>query len=228
MSWYVLGEIVIGVAVGVVVGRALGHVAFRARTEPVRLAAQSEPLLALAALLTAYGVAEVAHGYGFLAVFACAMALRSAEHRHEYHRSMHDVVRRLERLLTLFVLLILGIALASGLLVHLDWRSVVVAMLLVFAIRPLAAWVSLAVNAREDPLAGGLNRRGRVAVAFFGVRGVGSLFYLAWVTGEEEIPGSDWLWATVAFTIAVSVVVHGVTATPVMKRLRDEPSGHAG
>ncbi len=228
ISWYVLGEIVIGVAVGVVLGRALGHVAFRARPEPVRLAAQGEPLLALAALLTAYGLAEVAHGYGFLAVFACAMALRSAEHRHEYHRSMHDVVRRLERLLTLFVLLILGIALASGLLTHLDWRSVLVAVLLVFAIRPLAAWLSLAVNAREDPLAGGLNRRGRVAVAFFGVRGVGSLFYLAWATGEEEIPGSDWLWATVAFTIAVSVVVHGVTATPVMKRLRDEPSGHAG
>ena len=228
VSWYVVGEIVIGVAVGVVLGRALGHVAFRARPEPVRVAAQSEPLLALAALLTAYGLAEVAHGYGFLAVFACAMALRSAEHRHEYHRAMHDVVRRLERLLTLFVLLLLGVTLSTELLADLDWRAGVVAVLLVFVIRPLAAWVSLAVRPRSDPLAGGLSPRGRTAVAFFGIRGVGSLYYLAWATGETEVPGASWLWATVALTIALSVVVHGVAATPVMRRLRDEPSGHAG
>ncbi len=228
VSWYVVGEIVIGVVIGVVLGRALGHVAFRARPEPVRVAAQSEPLLALAALLTAYGLAEVAHGYGFLAVFACAMALRSAEHRHEYHRAMHDVVRRLERLLTLFVLLLLGVTLSTELLADLDWRAGVVAVLLVFVIRPLAAWVSLAVHPRSDPLAGGLSPRGRTAVAFFGIRGVGSLYYLAWATGETEVPGASWLWATVGLTIALSVVVHGVTATPVMRRLRDEPSGHAG
>lgn len=228
VSWYVLGEIALGVAVGVVLGRALGFVAFRSRAEPLRIAAQSEPLIALAALLTSYGVAELLHGYGFLAVFACAMALRAAEHRHEYHRAMHDVVRRLERLLTLFVLLLLGVALSSGLLSGLDLRGVLVAVLLVAVVRPLAAWASLAVAARPDPLAGGLNRRGRIAVSFFGIRGVGSVFYLAWATGEAEIPDVDWLWSTVAFTIALSVVVHGVAATPVMARLRDEPSGHAG
>ena len=228
ISWYVLAEIVIGVAVGVAVGRLLGHLAFRARPEPLRVAAQSEPLLALAALLTSYGAAQLLHGYGFLAVFACAMALRAAEHRHEYHQAMHDVVRRLERLLTLFVLLLLGVALASGLLNALDWRGVLVAVLLLVVVRPLAAWGSLAVRARQDPLAGGLNRRGRVAVAFFGIRGVGSIYYLAWATGETEVPDAPWLWSTVGFTIAASVILHGVAATPVMRRLRDEPSGREG
>ncbi|MDO9455725.1 sodium:proton antiporter [Nocardioides sp.] len=227
-GWYVVGRVVVGAAVGIVLGRALGAVAFRSRTESVRLAAQGEPLLALAALLTAYGAAELAHGYGFLAVFACAMALRSAEHRHDYHRAMHDVVQRLERLLTLVVLLLLGIAFSSGLLEGLDWRGVTIGVALVLVIRPVVAWVSLAVLPRRNPLAGGLDTSGRFAVAFFGIRGVGSLYYVAWATNEAEFADAGWVWSTVGFTVAFSVIVHGIAATPVMKRLEGQPSGTRG
>ena len=126
LAWYVVGKIAIGVVAGVLVGRLLARVAFRSSKEPLRLAEQGEPLLALAALLTAYGVAQVAQGYGFLAVFACAMAMRSAERKHDYHRAMHEVVERLERLFTLLVLLLLGIEISGGVLDHLDWRGVLV------------------------------------------------------------------------------------------------------
>ncbi len=224
LGWYVVGKIVIGVAVGILLGRGLGRIAFRSPSASLRLAEQGEPLLALAALLTAYGAAELAHGYGFLAVFACAMALRSAEHRHEYHREMHDVVQRLETLLTLVVLLMLGIAFSSGLLAGLDWRGVTVAVVLVLVVRPAVAWAALAVAPRRDPLAGGLDTGGRLAVAFFGIRGVGSLYYLAWATNEAEFADAGWLWSTVAFTIAFSVVVHGIAATPIMRRLEEEPA----
>ena len=61
---------------------------------------------------------------------------------------------------------------------------------------------------------------------FFGVRGVGSLYYLAYAAGEASELGSDWLWATVAFTVVASVLVHGVLATPVMRRL--DPDGATG
>jgi NhaP-type Na+/H+ or K+/H+ antiporter len=57
-----------------------------------------------------------------------------------------------------------------------------------------------------------------VAAAFFGVRGVGSLYYLA-DAGEAPVLAQDWLWSTVAFTIVASVIVHGVLSTPVMARL---------
>ncbi|WP_148614168.1 cation:proton antiporter [Nocardioides rubriscoriae] len=222
LGWYVVGKVVIGVVVGVALGRGLGAVAFRSRSASLRLAEQGEPLLALAALLTAYGLTEVAHGYGFLSVFACAMALRAAEHRHDYHRAMHDVVQRLERLLTLVVLLLLGVALASGLLQDLDWRGVTVGVALVLVIRPVVAWAALAVLPRRNPLAGGLGTRGRLAVAFFGIRGVGSLYYMAWATHEADFPDAGWVWATVGFTVAFSVMVHGIAATPVMRRLEDE------
>ena len=225
LAWYVVAKIAIGVVVGVVIGRLLARVAFRSRSEPLRLAEQGEPLLALAALLTSYGAGQLLHGYGFLAVFACAMAMRSAERGHDYHRAMHDVIQRLERLFTLLVLLLLGIALSGGLLDALDWRGVVVAVVLLLVIRPLSGLLALAVLPRRDPLAGGLNVRGRAVVAFFGVRGVGSIYYLAYATGHMHLGVVPWLWSTVGFTIALSVLVHGVAATPVMMRLKEEPSG---
>jgi NhaP-type Na+/H+ or K+/H+ antiporter len=224
LGWYLVAKIVIGVAVGVALGRLLGAVAFRSRAESLRLAEQGEPLLALAALLTAYGLAELAHGYGFLAVFACAMALRAAEHRHDYHREMHEVVQRLERLLTLVVLLLLGVAFSSGLLEGLDWRGVTIGVVLVLVVRPVAAWVSLAVLPRRNPLAGGLDAPGRLAVAFFGIRGVGSLYYIAYATNEAEFADAGWVWSTVGFTVAFSVIVHGIAATPVMRRLEVDPA----
>ena len=49
-----------------------------------------------------------------------------------------------------------------------------------------------------------------------GVRGVGSLYYLAYASGQARFEGLDLLWATVAFTVVLSVVVHGVTAGPAM------------
>ena len=225
LGFYVVFKVVVGVLVGVAIGRGLGAIAFRSRSASLRLAEQGEPLLALAALLTAYGATELLKGYGFLAVFACAMALRSAEHRHDYHRAMHEVIERLERLLTLVVLLLLGVAFSSGLLDDLDWRGVVVGVGLVFVIRPAVAWLSLSILPRRDPLAGGLGHRGRFAVAFFGIRGVGSLYYMAWATNEAEFPDAGWVWSTVGFTVALSVLVHGIAATPVMQRLEDEPSG---
>jgi NhaP-type Na+/H+ or K+/H+ antiporter len=134
---------------------------------------------------------------------------------------MHDVAERLERLLTLFVLLVLGIALTRGLLAALDWRGVAIGLGLIFVIRPLAAWVSLSVRRKGHD--DGITTGERWAIAFFGVRGVGSLYYLAYASKEDSVLASDLLWSTVGFTIVASVLVHGVLSTPVMARLGKKP-----
>jgi NhaP-type Na+/H+ or K+/H+ antiporter len=216
-------KVVLGVGAGIAVGRVLAMVAFRARAAPLRLAERGESLMALAALLSAYGVGEVVHGYGFLAVFACAMTFRSAERSHDYHAAMHEVAERLERLLTLVVLLVLGIALSRGLLDHLDWRGVAIGAALLLVVRPLAGLVALSPSRGRRERS--LTRGERWAVAFFGVRGIGSVYYLAYASGRADQLAGDWLWSTVAFVIVSSVFLHGVLATPVMRRLADEPSG---
>jgi NhaP-type Na+/H+ or K+/H+ antiporter len=219
VGFYLVGKVLIGVLAGLAVGWLLGKLAFRSRHEALRMAETGDSLLAVAALVMSYGVGEVAGGYGFLSVFVCAMTFRSAERSHDYHDAMHQVVERLERLLTLFILLVLGIALTRGLLTQLDWAGVLVGLALILVIRPLAGMVALAPRARSADEPGGLGRKEMWVTAFFGVRGVGSLYYLAFASGESDVLAADWLWSTVAFTIVASVLLHGVLATPVMKHL---------
>ena len=161
--------------------------AFRSSSRSLRVAERGESLLALAALVSSYGVGEVVGGYGFLSVFVCAMTFRSAERSHDYHAAMHEVVERLERLLTLFVLLMLGIALTRGLLTR--WTGAA-------SDRPgtdlpdPARLRAPGAGAPGEPRAraGGLSRSQQWAAAFFGVRGVGSFYYLAYAAGEAEFP----------------------------------------
>ena len=230
LAWDLVGKVVIGVLVGVAVGWGLARVAFRSPRRSLRLAEQGEPLLALAALVMTYGLSQLVGGYGFLSVFACGMTLRAAERNHRYHRTMHEVVQRLERLLTLNILLMLGMAMTKGVLGELDWRGVLIAVALVFVVRPLSGWASLRLRARPADLPGGLGRRETLATAFFGVRGIGSIYYLAFAAGEHAFAEERWLWSTIAFTILLSVMVHGTLATPVMRYLerRRERAGVAG
>jgi NhaP-type Na+/H+ or K+/H+ antiporter len=58
----------------------------------------------------------------------------------------------------------------------------------------------------------------RMAVGFFGVRGIGSVYYLAYADGQARFDEMPAMWSTVAFTIALSILVHGLSATPVMNR----------
>ncbi|WP_330474472.1 cation:proton antiporter domain-containing protein [Terrabacter sp. C0L_2] len=218
-AWDLVGKVVVGVLAGVAVGWGLARIAFRSSRRSLRLAEQGEPLLALAALVMTYGVSQLVGGYGFVSVFACGMTLRAAERNHHYHRSMHEVVQRLERLLTLIILLMLGMAMTKGVLGELDWRGVVIALALVLVLRPAAGWVSLRLRARPADLPGGLGRKETLATAFFGVRGIGSLYYLSFAAGEHAFADERWMWSTVAFTILLSVMVHGTLATPVMRYL---------
>jgi NhaP-type Na+/H+ or K+/H+ antiporter len=222
VGYYLIGKIVLGILAGIVVGRVLAYVAFRSKSPSLRVAERGESLLSLAALVSAYGVGEVIGGYGFLAVFVCAMTFRSAERSHDYHAAMHQVAERLERLITLFVLLVLGIALSRGLLAGLDWRGVAIGLALIFLVRPLTGLIALwPWRSHESALTGAQ----RWAASFFGVRGVGSIYYLAYAAGESAELGTDWLWSTVAFTIVASVLVHGALASPLMRRVDPEHAG---
>jgi sodium/hydrogen antiporter len=219
VGFYLVGKIVIGILAGLVVGKVLAYIAFRSSSRSLRVAERGESLLALAALIGSYGVGEVLGGYGFLSVFVCAMAFRSAERSHDYHAAMHEVAERLERLLTLFVLLVLGIALTRGLLEALDWRGIAIGLALILVVRPAAGILALTPWAGRGENTPALTRPQRWATAFFGVRGVGSIYYLAYAAGQDEALAQDWLWSTVAFTVVASVLIHGILATPVMARV---------
>lgn len=214
-GWF-LDDVVVklGVALvlGVVAGRALGWVVFHIPTER-KLAESSEGFVALAATLLVYGLTELAHGYGFLAVFVAACMIRRQERDHGYHEVLHTTAENIERLLTVVLLVLLGGAIVDGVLSALGWRGALVGLVTVLVLRPLAGLVSL-VRTTTPP-------GERIAIAFFGVRGIGSIYYLAHALEEADFARAPTLWAVVAFVVLVSVVLHGVTAFPVMRRLDD-------
>jgi len=204
-------KIAVGLLVGWGVGTVLGRLTFSVSRETFRLAEHREGFVALAATFTAYGIAEVLQGYGFLAVFVAAVTMRSSERFHDYHRELHHFVEQIERLLTVIVLLLLGAAIADGLLAGIGWREVVVVAALLLVIRPLAGLLALRGSAGSLPE--------RAVMAFFGVRGIGSIYYLAYAIGQADFAGASTLWATIGLAVATSVVLHGMTAGPVMTAL---------
>ncbi len=97
-----------------------------ARWQAMRLSEHSEGFVALAATFLAYGVTELVHGYGFLAVFVTACRIRAAERAHGYHAVLHDFVEQIERLLTAVLLFLLGAFVAQGGLGPLTWQGAAV------------------------------------------------------------------------------------------------------
>lgn len=213
MGYYLAYKLAVGAAVGWLLGTLLMQLIFRTKVH-TRLAETGEGFVALAVTLLVYGAAELLQGYGFLAVFVAALALRHFEREHEYHSSLHDFAEQTERLLMVIVLVLFGGAIAGGLLHDLTWAGVLAGAAVVFVVRPLFGllgfWGSL------------LPLRERLALAFFGIRGVGSFYYLAYAVNQADFPGAETLWSDVGFVVLLSVFVHGVTAPKVIERLDEK------
>ena len=208
-----------GLAVGFLCGRLFGRLVFRRSPGRPRFA---DGLVALAATLLAYALAELAHGYGFLAVFVCALTLRAWERDHDFHQEMHDFSDQIERLLMMLLLVLFGGALANGLLASLTWTDALVGLVVVFVVRPIAGMIAM--------LGSGQPWRERLLLSFLGIRGVGSAYYIAYALNHGDFGDSERLWAIVGFIILVSILIHGLTAAPLLQRLtrRREAEASAG
>jgi len=211
VGWDLVGRVLIGVAAGLAVGTAFGYMAFRAPVGAMRVAETSEAVVALAAVFLAYGAAELLGGYGFLSVFVAALALRASERGHTFHVVLHSFIQQVERILTLGRLVLFGYAIGSGLLAPLTLFGALFGLTAVLAIRPLLAWISLSGM--------DLAAADRRSIAFFGMKGIGSFYYLAFALGQAPLGDARFLWSVVGFTVLLSVVIHGVTATPVIRRI---------
>ncbi|MGI8649304.1 MAG: cation:proton antiporter [Rubrobacter sp.] len=209
---YVLYKVAVGVVLGLIFGRVLAKTVLSIPSE-TELARAITGISAVAAILIVYGLTEALYGYGFIAVFVAACAGRNYERNHEYHGSLHVFTEQSELLITAGIVVALGGAIAGGILAALTWPAALVGLALIFVIRPIAGLVALSRCGKRMPL------RERYAIGFFGIRGVGSIYYLAYAFGEANFPEQELLWATVAFIVLVSIIVHGISGVPAMNYL---------
>ena len=216
LEW-ILADVVYAIAAAVVVGAAVGTLAawsVKALRSREMLAATFDGFHAIATALVIYGLSELVGGYGFLGVFAGGLAFRRYERDHEINVTVHEGAERLEKLLELAVILLLGSMLTFSGLSAPGWEGWLLAGLLLVVVRPLACLLSLAGSRMAHP-------GEKAFVAWFGVRGVGTMYYAATIVvsgalnaGEQELV----VWTCVA-VVLVSIAVHGVTAGPSLSRL---------
>ena len=239
--WSTVAGVCIGVALGVVVGRLAlhgrrGHHA--AATGAVDAAAIDGAghgsFLVLGLVALAYGLSLLVVASGFLAVFTAAVTLRQVERRAtraaahapalqarapaQLAQAMLAFSEQLDRLGELLAVVVIGL-----LLWLVDWRiaDAVVVVLLLLLVRPLAVFASLHGTRTSAAQ--------RMLIGWFGIRGVGSLFYLLFAIGEGVPPGlATRLTSITLLAITTSIVLHGISATPLMRRYRHAQERPAG
>ena len=228
--WPIAGGLTVGGALGTLIGRLVVYLRSR-HQEAVGL----DEFLALGLVAISYGLAMMLHTYGFLAVFAAGIALQRVKepngqtssppanlepslHANEMiatdstmtsaylKKEVMGFNEQLERIAEVAVVLIVGAMLSyATLLVSAIWFVI----LFLAVLRPLSVWLGL-FGAR-------VTREQRVLISWFGIRGIGSIYYLMYSInhGLPRPLAEQMIWFT--FTVvAVSIVFHGATVTPLM------------
>jgi NhaP-type Na+/H+ or K+/H+ antiporter len=231
VSWAIAG----GLGIGSILGYFVGHLILHLRRKERDVAALDEYLL-LGLIGVSYGVAVKLHAYGFLAVFAAGVAVRALERRtsgvtsaeaalevkpgaHDQNLARHPELapvhmagtflafnEQLERILEVGMVLLVGAALAS-----IDFSPAVLWFipLLLLVVRPISV---LPVWWTRQ-----FTRKQFAGVAWFGVRGIGSIYYVMYAVDQglpDEIGRP--LVALTFMVVAASIVVHGISTMPLL------------
>lgn len=242
---------VAGIAIGVTLGSLLGWLSWRLRARASRHELMDD-FLGLGLIGAVYGLSELVDAWGFLAVFFAAVALRQTERRlsgvgpdvagrlqtagpertavntgatHEPVPTVSEgslvFKEHLERLSELVLILLVG---GTLFLDSWSWRAVGFALFLFFVARPASVMLSLMAS-RTLP-------RIRIMAAWFGVRGIGSLYYLMYAIqhGLPEDLALELIHMTL-IVVTLSILVHGISVKPLMGRFwvrRRERFAHGG
>nr|AAP76495.1 Uvs010 [uncultured bacterium] len=238
-----------GLLTGYWMGRSIGRLTLTMRIKNADSTFSPNDYLALALIALAYVAAESIHGYGFLSVFAAGLGLRQAEvntsgdshtpaehlvqpivgHQNvEPHAAVHGNVEHLEdtqvaagimmgdmlsfgslveRSMEVFLVTLLGVVLTA----HWDWRALVVSLVLFGAIRPLSVGLVPWGRLLDGPQ--------RMLIGWFGIRGIGSFYYLFYALNHDLLPEVATVCADLTLSVvALSILVHGISTQPMLAR----------
>lgn len=235
----VLWATVAGITIGIISGAALAHLVWKLRGDPPEHTLMDD-FLGLGLIGVVYGLSVLADTWGFLAVFFAAVALRqtelklaSAAHQGspnppQTHRIQPETEKispdnapvptvsggslifkeHLERLSELMLVLLIG---GTLFLDSWSWRAVGLALFLFMVVRPISVLVSLLGTRTSWPIRG--------MVGWFGVRGIGSLYYLMYAIqhGLPEDLALELIQLTL-IAVSLSIFVHGTSVKPLMSR----------
>jgi sodium/hydrogen antiporter len=205
LVWAIAAGLLMGIAVAKSICWLEAHLAKRQEVDELM-----EDFVGLSTILLSYSLTELVHGYGFLAVFVAGVVMHSQCLSPERSASRLRFMERLEKLTEIGTILLLGSLLRLEPILKFAVPGLLIAGLLLFVIRPLGAWVST-IGAPVHPTT-------RWLFGWFGIRGVGSLYYLTYALGHGPQDETSELiaWVTI-LTVTISVTLHGISSTPLMR-----------
>ena len=165
-------------------------------------------LTVLGLALLAYSAAEMDGGNGFMAAFFCGLLVATRSDRMQ--QAAHAFETSAGQLFSLAIFLIFGAALLPQFMHHITWHHALFAVLALTVLRmgPVALSL-LGLELAPATLA---------FVGWFGPRGMASIIYLLILVTEYQIPAIADIGATVVLTILISILIHGVSASPLARR----------
>lgn len=202
-------KIIIGGIAGLICGKFLAFLLFKLLEESSLQI--DHGVFTIALVLFPYAVAELISSYGFIAVFVAACVFRQKMPDHEYQKEIHKFSTTIEHLMEGILMLIIGGYLVFGVLEPLTMSMILIAIAIIFIVRPLSGLIAFAGS--------DLPRHRKWVISFFGIRGIGSLYYLSYGIYMADFPQSDELWAITILIITLSVLIHGISAKPIMNSL---------
>jgi len=203
IALFTLKQVVIGPLAGALIGltgaKLLDIAVRRSLATDV-----SQGLYFLAIAFLAFFGAEAVGGNGFIAAFIAGLVFGNVLHAPTTF--IREFMEGEGQLLTMLTFLIFGAVLAPVGIEHASVKTVILAALFLTVVRIGAIWLSL--------LGSGLRAGEKLFLGWFGPRGLASILFALLVLEQFEFPGADEMVACVVLTVLLSIVLHGVTATP--------------
>jgi NhaP-type Na+/H+ or K+/H+ antiporter len=177
------------------------------------LAPEFDGFLVIGAVLVVYGLADTLNAYGLVAVFVAGVYFRRYEIEHEYNVRLHRAATIAKHFAELGVILLLGTLVTGNAFGAPGLAGWLIAPFLILVVRPLGVLLLLTRST--------MSRRERIFLAWFGVKGIASLYYISFLIGQHFLPAKDQkqLFWTVAFAVMLSILVHGIGALAITRRL---------
>jgi NhaP-type Na+/H+ or K+/H+ antiporter len=231
LVWSIFGGCLIGYLMGLIVSRCILFLRSKHSDKE-----SLDDFLTLGLIALSYGVAVAAHSYGFLAVFAAGIALRSISKpsiNHEIAKQSDGNIdkeikaasklpekvlsfnEQLERVAEVVVVIILGTLISRDTFTYAPW---IFAIGLLFIFRPISTLLTIGRSKTVSSFQ-------KKYIAWLGIRGIGSMYYLAYAVTHGLDKGVAKTIADITIgAVMLSIIVHGTSVTPLMniyeKRLK--------
>jgi len=211
---WLLIEVLYKISTAIVLGALCGYLLYKLIFRFISRETHSQisrGILSLSLTVLPYAITELAHGYGFIAVFVAACVFGNSKKNLSHMDNLHDFTEEIERVFVALIFIAIGIYASQNFDSLTDLKLITCALIIILIIRPVTGYIAL-LPTKLLPFE-------RFVLSFYGIRGVGSIFYLTYALSVTEFTEAGILIKITLITIIFSILIHGISAAGIHKKL---------